>query len=313
MTALSTAISDYLMVRRALGHKMEMAERLLGQFAIYCERVGASHVTTDVAVAWATLPAGASAGWWAQRLSIVRGFAAWFQAHDPRSEVPPADLLPGRHRRAVPYLYSEADITALIAAARRELTLPLQQLTYETLIGLLAVTAIRIGEAIRLDRDHVDSGRGVLRVMNSKFGRSREIPLHPSTLEALNDYERHRDRLCPAPRCNSFFVSTVGTRLRYSVVHPTFKRLARSAGLQPRSQRCRPRIHDVRHSFAVRALADCYANDGDVHAVLPLLSTFMGHNDAASTYWYLSASPELFDAVSRRLEDAFEHEVEEGR
>lgn len=308
MTGMSAAIGDYLSVRRALGHKMQLAERLLGQFGTYCEQVGATQVTIKVAVAWATLPAGGSAGWWAQRLGVVRSFAAWLQTQDPSAQVPPADILAGRFGRADPYPYSEADIAAMMAAAR-DLSLPLQRHTYECLIGLLGVTGMRIGEAIRLDREDVDAARGSLRVVNSKFGRSRQIPLHPSVVQALRRYEGHRDRLCPAPQCESFFLSTVGTRLRYSVVHPTFKKLARQAGLQARSERCRPRIHDLRHSFAVRALADCYAAGGDVQALLPLLSTYLGHVDPKSTYWYLSAAPELLSLAGRRLETAFEYGV----
>lgn len=307
MTDLSLAIADYLAVRRALGHRMELADRLLGQFATYYEQVGATRITNDVAVAWAVLPVGASAGWWAQRLGAVRCFAAWLQTLDPETEVPPADLLRGRFRRVVPYPYSDADIAAMMDAARG-LPFPLQRHTYETLIGLLAVTGLRIGEAIRLDRGDVCPDPGVIRVTTSKFGKSREVPVHPSTGDALVRYGQHRDRLCPAPVADSFFVSIRGTRLNYSGIQPTFAKLARQAGLGPRSPRCRPRMHDVRHSFAVRALVDCYAAGGDTQALLPLLSTFMGHIDPKSTYWYLSAAPELMSLAARGLEDAFEAE-----
>ena len=290
MTALSTPINDYLTVRRALGHKMELAERLLGQFNTYYDQADASRITTDLAVAWATMPASASAGWWAQRLGVLRGFAGWFQTLVPGTEVPPADILTGRFARVVPYLYSDADIVAMMHAAGG-LAFVLQRHTYETLIGLLAVTGLRIGEVIGLDRSDVCLDAGVVRVVTSKFGKSREVPLHPSTVEALVRYGQHRDRLCPAPLADSFFVSITGTRLRYSVVHSTFAKLTRQAGLQPRSPQCRPRIHDVRHSFAVRALIDCYANDGDAQELLPLLSTFLGHADPTSTYWYLQPPP----------------------
>lgn len=308
MSDLSSAIGDYLTVRRALGHKMELGERLLGQFATYYAQVGATRISSDLAVAWATLPAGASAGWWAQRLGVLRGFAAWLQTLDPNTEVPPADMLTGRFGRVVPYLYSDADIAAMMNAARG-LAFPLQQHTYETLIGLLAVTGLRIGEAIRLDRGDVCADAGIVRVIGSKFGKSREVPLHPSTVDALIRYGQHRDRLCPTPVAHSFFVSVRGTRLNYSVIQPTFAKLVRQAGLEPRSERCRPRVHDVRHSFAVRALVDCYAAGGDAQALLPSLSTFMGHTDPKSTYWYLSASPELMSFASRRLEDALEADV----
>jgi site-specific recombinase XerD len=310
MSELSMAVDDYIALRRALGHKMELAARLLAQFAAYYERAEATHVTTEFAVAWATLPAGASAGWKAQRLGVVRGFAAWLQTQDARTQVPPADILPGRFERAVPYLYSEDDIAALMAATA-DLPLALQRHTYRTLIGLLSVTGMRIGEAIGLARDDVHAARGVLRVVNSKFGKSREIPLHPSVIEALRRYAEQRDRLCPTPSCDSFFVSTRGTRLRYSVVATTFRKLTQRAGLHPRSQRCRPRIHCLRHSFAVRALAEGYATGADVQALLPLLSTWLGHVDPASTYWYLSAAPELLAHASRRLEATFEQATED--
>jgi integrase/recombinase XerD len=312
MSELSTAVDDYIALRRALGHKMELAARLLAQFAAYCEQADATHVTTDLAVAWASLPAGASAGWKAQRLGVVRGFAAWLQTQDDRTQVPPADILPGRFDRAVPYLYSEDDIAALMAATA-DLPLPLQRHTYRTLIGLLSVTGMRIGEAIRLARDDVHAARGVVRVVNSKFGKSREIPLHPSVIEALRRYAQQRDRLCPAPSCDSFFVSTRGTRLRYSVVATTFRKLTQQAGLHPRSPRCRPRIHCLRHSFAVRALADCYAAGGEVQELLPLLSTWLGHVDPTSTYWYLSAAPELLGHAGHLMETAFEHDTEDAR
>jgi integrase/recombinase XerD len=308
MSELSATIDEYLALRRALGFKMELAARLLAQFARYCEQVGATRVTVEVAVGWATAPAGGSPGWWAQRLGIVRGFAAWAQTHDPDIEVPPADLVPGRAGRVVPYLYSDADIVALMAATDH-LPLPLQRHTYQTLIGLLSITGVRIGEAIRLGRDDVRADRAVLRVVNSKFEKSREIPLHPSSIQALRHYAEHRDQWFPAPPCDRFFLSTKGTPLRYSVVQPTFAGLTRRAGLQPRSPRCKPRLHDIRHTMAIRALVDRYTTGGDVHAVLPLLATWMGHADPSSTYWYLSASPELLSLANRLLEATFEHET----
>ena len=312
MSQLSVHIEEYLALRRALGFKMELAARLLAQFDRYCARIGVTRVTTEAAVAWATAPAGSSPGWWAQRLGIVRGFAAWAQTQDPRVEVPPADLLPGRAGRVVPYLYSDADIVALLAATD-DLPVPLQRHTYRTLIGLLSVTGLRIGEVIRLGRDDVHADRRVVRVVNSKFGKSREIPLHASSIEALRRYAEHRDQRFPAPPCGRFFLSSKGTPLRYSVVQPTFATLARQAGLQPRSPRCKPRLHDIRHTMAIRALADCYAAGGDVHAVLPLLATWMGHGDPSSTYWYCSASPELLSLAGRWLEAAFDHDTGEAQ
>ena len=305
MTGLRSALGDYLGVRRALGHKLIETERLLGQFVAYCEESGTCVVTTDIAVAWATLPVGADTSWWAQRLSKVRCFAAWLQTLDPATEVPPTNVLTGRPRRAVPYLYTDAEVVGIMAAAR-SLRSPLQQRTYQAMVGLLAVTGCRVGEVIRLDRDDVCLSTGIVHVIASKFNKSREVPLHPTAVEALGRYVEDRDRLCPQPRSASFFLSTAGTTLTYSRVRSTFQRLTQRAGLLPRAGRCRPRIHDLRHRLACTVLIDWYRSGIDVQARLPLLSTFMGHVKPESTYWYLSAVPELLGLASRRLETTFE-------
>lgn len=175
-------------------------------------------------------------------------------------------------------------------------------MTYQTLIGLLAVTGMRVGEAIRLNRDDLDLEHELLIVHNSKFGKSRELPLHPSTIQALQDYLRERDQLHYTPSEPAVFISTKGTRLVYITVQKTFKELVRRAGLKPRPGRCRPRLHDLRHSFAVATMLDFYRADGDVQPRLPLLSTYLGHVDPRSTYWYMSAAPELLGLAGQRLE-----------
>jgi integrase len=190
--------------------------------------------------------------------------------------------------------------------AARTLASPLKAVTYETLVGLLATTGMRMGEAIRLDRADLDWNNGVLTVRSSKFGKSREVPLHPSTLGALRAYQRRCDQLCPRPKAPSFFISTTGTRLDQPTVGATFVMLARQAGLGPRSPRCRPRPHDLRHSFAVRTLLNWYRAGDNVESKLPLLSTYLGHVSPASTYWYLTAAPELLALASKRLEHALE-------
>jgi integrase/recombinase XerD len=301
MSPLRQALADYLRIRRALGYKLERAGKLLPQFLDYLEQTGADTVTTERALAWATLPAGGSARWWAFRLSIVRGFAAYLQTLDPATEVPPKDLLAGRPPRATPYLYADEEIAALIAAAGT-LRSSLRVATYRTLIGLLAVTGLRIGEAIRLDRGDLDFTHELLVVRDSKFGKSRELPLHPSTILALRDYLRRRDQLQPASSVPALFISPAGTRLIYCNVHATFRQLRRRVGLQPRSASCRPRIHDLRHTFAIRTLLDGYRDDGDVQPRLPLLATYLGHVHPDSTYWYLSAAPELLALAGDRLE-----------
>lgn len=304
MNGLAQAAQDYLVIRRALGFKLQRHGHLLPDFVAFLEDADASFVTTDLALNWATQGAG-SVTWCAARLSIVRGFAQHLSTIDERTQVQPLGLLrrPGNaSRRAVPYLYSNQDIAALMAAARG--LRPLQAATYETLIGLLAVGGLRVGEALRLDRDDLDDQHSVLVVRNSKFNKSREVPVHETTLAALHDYLRRRDCLRPTATGPSLFISTTGTRLLYKVVQPTFAKLCQQAGLQPRSPRCRPRIHDLRHSLAVSTLMDWYRTDADVDALLPRLSTFLGHIDPASTYWYLQAAPELLTLAAGRLQHA---------
>jgi integrase len=305
MIALGPALNDYLTMRRALGYKLQRAEKLLAQFIMFVEASGSRRITIDLALAWATLPAQGAMDWWSGRLTVVRGFATYLHTLDPAIEVPPTQLLPAQSHRAVPYLYSDEDVVALMVAAET-LRSPLRVLTYRTLIGLLAVTGMRIGEAIRLDRHDLDLEAGMLTVRLGKFGKSRELPLHASTLEAMHAYLQRRDQLFPVAKTPSLFISTAGTRLLHCGVHWTFLRLVRHAGLQPRSAACRPRPHDLRHSFAVRTLMDAYRTDADVAARLPLLSTYLGHVHPANTYWYLSAAPELLALASQRLERSLE-------
>jgi integrase/recombinase XerD len=305
MSSLRDRAEDYLRMRRALGYKLEIQGLLLGGFVSYLEKVDAVTVTIENAVAWATLPAGADPSYWAGRLSVVRQFARHLQTIDPACEVPPARLLPYRSPRAIPYLYEPAEITALMDAAG-QLQPPLLAANYRTLIGLLSVTGLRLGEAIRLDRVDVDDRHQLLRVLDSKFGKSREVVLQDSTMNALRDYGRLRDERFPQPRCEAFLVSTRGTRLRKTCIHHMFARLVRAAGLTPRSPGCRPRLHDLRHAFAVRTLLEWYRDGLDVQARLPLLSTYMGHVNPASTFWYLTAAPELLALVADRLDSTLE-------
>jgi integrase len=216
-------------------------------------------------------------------------------------------LLPRPPARAVPYLYRDAEVEAIMAAARA-LPTPLLAHTYEALIGLLAVSGIRIGEAIALRRDDVLLDEACLRVIEGKFGKSREVPLARSSVEALRRFAEARDALCPAPRHDAFFCSTAGTRLIYAVVQLTFSRLCQKAGVVALSAACRPRLHDFRHRFAVATLVAWEEAGADVGALLPLLSTVMGHVNPASTYWYLTATPELMAPVAARLEETFEAE-----
>src|SRR5262249_24493786 len=280
-TELRQALADYLAIRRSLGYQLARPEKLLGQFISYLEDQGTATVTTGHALAWATLPSGHQS-WHALRLSAVRGFAAYLRTIDPSAKVPPADLIPWRPCRATPYLYSDADIAALTAAAA-SLRSPLRAATYQTLIGLLAVTGMRVGEAIRLDRADFDAGAGVLTIRGSKFGKSRLVAIHPTVTAALRGYLRLRDRLHPRPSDPAVCTPPAGTRRLYCTAHATCRQLPRTAGLRPRSPQCRPRPHDLRHSFAVASLLDAYAAGQDGQARLALLSTYLGHVNPAAT------------------------------
>jgi integrase/recombinase XerD len=301
VNGLGDAVAEYLAIRRALGFKLVAAGQLLPDFAAYAERHGAVTIRTEVALACARLPVDAQPVWWSIRLRVVRGFARYLHALDARHEVPPADLLPARWRRPTPYLYSDADLDRLLQAAG---ALPgrLRATTYVTLISLLAISGMRVGEAIRLDRADLDWSAGLLVVRGTKFGKSRELVLHPSALAALRAYDQRRREVWPRPRTPAFFVSIPGTRLTYSEVQRTFGRLVRQAGLAPRSGRCRPRLHDLRHTFAVNTVLGWYRAGLDVEARMHALSTYLGHVDPANTYWYLSAAPELLALAGERLE-----------
>jgi integrase len=306
MSTLRAAAEDYLTMRRSLGFKLTTQGRHLMRFIGYCEARGAEHITTELALAWATQTSRASSDevYHSRRLMVVRIFARHLAALDPATEVPPEDILPHHYRRIAPYLYSPGEITALMAAAGR-LAPPLRAATWQTLIGLLAVTGMRKSEACHLDRDQADLRTGVLTIADSKFGKSRQVFLHPTAVAALRGYQRRRDRWCPAPTAPTFFVSTRGTRLDEHNLTRTFAVLLDGAGIAAPPGRRRPRIHDLRHEFTVASLLDFYRDGGDVQARLPLLSTWLGHVDPKSTYWYLQAVPELLTLAAGRLEQAF--------
>jgi integrase/recombinase XerD len=302
-TDLRAALADYLELRRGLGYGLRRDEKLLMQFLDHLDEYGRTSFTVDDALTWAKLPEPASPGWLRMRLSMVRSFAAYLHTLDPSVPVVPAGLLPGRSRRAVPYLYSDDDLDALFGQAET-LKTPLRTATVRTLIGLLAVTGLRLGEALSADDDDFDADAGVLLVRHGKFGKQRLLPLHDSTIAALTAYRAIRDASLPAPVSPALLVSQTGTRLQTYNVGQTFARLARRAGLTPRSPSCRPRPHDLRHTFAVRTLLGWYHDGGDIDARLPLLSTYLGHVSPRNTYWYLDAAPELMAEAARRLQPA---------
>jgi integrase/recombinase XerD len=302
MSALDAHVQDYLRLRRALGFKLKPEGRLLPQFVAYLDAAGASTLTSELAIAWARLPAGVQPIQWAHRLSAARAFAAYLKTIEPATEVPPVGVLGARQRRRAPYLWSPADVCRLVESTRT-LRPPLRAATYEALFGLLAVSGMRVGEAISLDRDDIDLDAGVLTIYEAKLRRVRLVPLHQTSSEALRHYANDRDRLCPRPKSSTFFLSTVGTTLDYSCVWRTFAQLSSAIGV--RSTNTQPRIHDLRHSFAVSTLIGWQRAGVDVGAHIAALSNYLGHVGPAGTFWYLSAAPELMELAAERLDERY--------
>lgn len=302
MSALSSQLADYLALRRSLGYKLERAGEVLADFVAHLDRLGQDHITTVDAVEWATTSPTASPGWQAGRLGMVRCFARYAQVLDPVHEVPPAWLLPPGRRRRAPYLYSDQEISALMSAAST-LRSPLRALTTETVVGLMAVCGLRVGEILRLDRDDLTSD-GYLAVRNSKAGKSRLLPLKPSSVAELRSFSTRRDQLIPDPTSQAMFVSTTGSRLSSGGLRTAFAETVEAAGLAASSDARRLRIGDLRHSFAVKTVTVWHNQGRDVQALLPVLSAYMGHVSPASTYWYLSSCPHLLTAAVGRARPA---------
>ena len=303
MKRLADAVQQYLAVRRALGFQLRHETWFLPDFVAYLEAHKRAVITTELALRWARQPANASPGWWAHRLSAVRQFARHHRASDPRTEIPPPDAIPYRQRRATAHLYRSDEVAALMREASR-LERPLLASTYATILGLLAATGMRVSEALALDRDDIDFDRELLTIRSSKFGKSRHVPIHRTTVGALRGYARRRDRLRPHRRCPAFFLSSTGTRVIHQNFQHVFLRLLARTGLD-RAHGRRPRIHDFRHTFAMTIVRDWHRAGADVERRLPLLSTYLGHVSPSTTYWYLTATPELLAAAGERAERAW--------
>lgn len=314
MSPLEQALRDYLALRHSLGHDLADAGRLLPAFVAHLDAHGSATVTVEVSLAWVqqstagsastgTVSTGQESSVGPRRMTAVRGFARYLSGIDPGTEVPPLGLLPHRQRWRAPFLYSSADIDGIRHQAR-SIVSPSRAATYDTLIGLLAASGLRIGEAIKLECGDIDWAEGVLLIRESKFGKSRLVPLHPTSMAVLADYARERDQRQPRSAGPSFFVSRTGARLYYAVVSQAFRQLVNHAGVGVGAPSA-PRLHDLRHTFAVTTLLGWYRDGGDVQSRIPWLSTYLGHREPASTYWYLSAAPELLALAAARHHTAW--------
>jgi integrase len=309
MNTLREAVEDYLTMRRGLGFKLRCDGQRLLDFVSFLEERGAISITTALALEWAQQPSSAQPVTWAQRLSFVRGFARYRSATDPQTEIPPPNLLPCRPERVQPYLYADREIQQLLEAA---LKLPpadgLRRWIYHALLGLLAVSGLRISEAIGLKLEDVDLSEGLLTVRGAKLGKSRLVPLHASTRQVLADYKSRRDDFLAGRPASYFFISRRGNHLDTGDVHRTFYLLSRQIGLRDPDSSSGPRLHDFRHRFAVETLLRWYRAGEDVERRLPVLSTYLGHVHVSDTYWYLTACPELMGLAVRRLERRWEEQ-----
>jgi len=309
MSALHDALTDYLAMRRVLGTQLKWPESSLCRFVDFVEGEGADFVTIDLALRWAVRPVGIQRATRARRLGIVRGFAAWLQASDARTQVPPHRLLPAGRRRPVPYIYSEREISALMGATGTLRSASgLRRATFATLVGLLAATGLRPGEALSLDVADVDLVGGILVVRESKSGKSRFVPIEESVSAALAAYAAFREEVRASGESPAFLVTGRGSRLRPHAARRTFAKLCRSVGLRPSLNARRsgrgPRLQDIRHTFATRKLVEWYRAGLDVDRLMPRLATYLGHASIRETYWYLQAVPDLLRLATERLEAA---------
>jgi len=304
MSRLRKALRDYLAMRRGLGVKLERSGQWLEDFVSFMERRDADHINSSLALAWAQRPTTAQPFHWALRLGAVRGFARFMCSFDPRTEVPPSDLLPYRYHRKPPHIYTDEELRRILTGAL-QLWPPssIRPRTYYTLFGLLIVTGLRSGEAISLELRDVDLQQCLLTVRGGKCGKDRLVPFHSSTRDVLADYRQRRAHLLAGRREDNFFVTRKGTRLSKRGVYNTFERLTRKIGLRGApSGRRPPRMHDFRHRLATMTLVRLYRSGKEPERYLPTLSTFLGHVKPSDTFWYLQQHPELMKQAMRRLE-----------
>ncbi len=304
MSELRQALEEYIAIRQRLGFTLRLATGLLRNFVSFVEANEATYITTALALRWAKQPRNAQPATWASRLGMVRRFASWRSATDPRTEVPPQGLIPYHYYRTPPYIYSDDEIERLLrAAANLPSANGLRASSYTTLFGLLAVTGMRINEVLTLNDEDVDLEEGILNIRRTKFGKSRLVPLHASTCDALKHYAEVRTRAFPRPTTEAFFVSARGTRITEWNARYTFAKISQQIGLRTaaKGHGRGPRIHDMRHRFAAHTLIEWYKAGVDVERELPKLATYLGHVHVNETFWYLEAVPELLQLATQRL------------
>ena len=308
MTTLREGVAEYLELRRSLGFRLKKDELYLRDFAGFMERRHATHITAKLAVQWVRQSASSDLNYLAGRLRAVRSFAHYRILSDPRTEIPATDLLPRRRITFQPYIFSQEDISRILAGSLRQWggATRFYCLGRYTIYGLISVTGMRVGEVLRLDLDDVDLDQGVITIRNTKFGKSRLVPVHETTRVALQRYRKERDAFLAGRTVKAFFISTHGRRVAHTALDRAFLRLTRRLGLRGPSASSGPRLHDLRHTMAVEVLRRCYSTGADPERRLPTLSTYLGHTQLTYTYWYLHQNPGLMAEAVARLQHRWE-------
>ena len=298
---LRIILRDYLALRRKLGYKLQIPEEVLAGFITFFENQKGSHLTTKLAVKWARKSKSTAPGCWADRLTMLRGFAAYWKTIDPKTEIPPLHILGPRYKRATPNIYTDQQITQILAATQN---LPSKDShTYWTLFGLLFATGMRIGEALALNNEDIDLKQGIITIRKGKLDKPRLLPLHATTRKILKQYVQKRDLRFACLHVPAFFVVMKGRRLSLYMARTTFQQVLDMLGLRTVLKGKRVRLHDLRHTFATKALTGFYQNGQDIDGKIHALSTYLGHKYIQCTYWYLTNVPELMSQVLSRLEN----------
>jgi integrase/recombinase XerD len=302
MKSLKTLLNDYLKLRWRLGFKSYNTSSILNYFVEFLKSKKAKHISNELSLCFATINPNYKMTTCEFRLSVIRQFALYLSTIDPNTEVPPHNLLPSVRKHRLPYIYSDQEIIDLMQCLDDGTRNALDQYTFQTLFGLLAVTGMRAGEAFRLEQADVDTVNRIITIRQSKFGKSRYIPIHKTTAEALKRYFEYKDKVLPNPKSSQFFINHHGFSIAKSTIRNIFHRRLKKVGIKNKVGHATPRIADLRHSFSIKTLLNWYRNGvKNIDHCIPLLSTYLGHVNPTNTYWYITETPELLNFAIKRL------------
>jgi integrase/recombinase XerD len=300
---LSKALKDYMKIRTYSGFKLRSVKNVLEKFITFMKINKSSHITVTEALNFSTKSKKCSSFEHSRKLRIIRQFSIYVKMFDFKTEIPPKDALPVSYQRRTPYIYTKEEIIGVLnACIKIKSSNSFYPLTFYTLFGLVSVTGMRTQEAINLERSSIDMDLGIITINGTKFNRSRKIPIHSTTIQALKEYDKERDKAFKNHISSYFFVNNVGKKLVSSTVQKIYREVCVEAGLRSKFESSGPRIIDFRHTLAVSTLIRCYRECLNVDNVMPILSTYLGHINPENTYWYLTATPELLNLINKQLE-----------